>query len=194
MELGEEAAVEAARVGRERSVPAVMPSEIEQRRLIVCRGRRTTGHFVGCIAARVEDGLGRQIHAALVPVQIRVGLARPLVSDADWRALAAELDTTYRDRWESICRQATDEAVATAVAQHRAVVAGLSRRDAIIQRVRPEAARWLVQAGLFDARGARTGERQRAARALLEEALEDTTWRAAAASVVRHSLALVALR
>ncbi len=52
----------------------------------------------------------------------------------------------------------------------------------------------LVQAGLFDARGARTAERHRAARALLVEALEDSTKRAAAASVVRYSMALVALR
>ena len=194
MELGEEAAVEAARVERERSARAVVPSEIEPRRLIVCRGRRTTGHFVGWVAARVEDGLGRQIHAVLVPVQIRVGLARPLVSDADWRALAVELDTTYRDRWESICRQATDEAVATAIVQHRAVVDSLSRRDNCIQHTRPEAARMLVQAGLFDARGTRAAERQRQARALLVVALEDSTKRAAAASVVLQSMALVALR
>ena len=194
IELGEEAAVEAARIEQERSARAVLPSEIEQRRMIVCRGRRASGHFVGCVAARLEDGLGRQIHAALVPVQIRVGLARPLVSATDWRALAIELNTTYRDRWESLCREATDEAVATAVARHRAVVAGLSRRDDIIQHTRPEAARMLVQAGLFDARGARTAERHRAARALLVEALEDSTKRAAAASVVRYSMALVALR
>ena len=52
----------------------------------------------------------------------------------------------------------------------------------------------LVQAGLFDARGARAAERQRVASTLLVEALEDSTKRAAAASVVRHSIALVALR
>ena len=191
--LRAESREEADRIAGERRSLGNAPLGPAVRQILVQPSKRFRNVTV-CIAARLEDGAGRVVHASLVPLRIDWQLRVAPVRHAQWRALATALDATHRKALQSAARLAAAEALQTAAARHAYVIASLRRRDAAILQARPSAARRLVQAGLFDARAVRASERQRQTATLLAEAADNRTRGLEDASRLREVLLLIGLR
>ena len=195
MEWSTEASQEVQRIETDRRVRATRGwTTAPSSQILVQRSRRVGHLFTMVVAFRLENEAGQVVHSSIATFTVTCAVARPLLTNEDWRRLALDLAVEHKSSWQPHGLELVRHELVSAASQLRSAAQTIALRDAAIQRAQVSAARQLVQASLFDSRAVRAFEARRQVASLLSEELISRAEAHARAATLREVVIVLAIR